>query len=118
AALHLSGVEQPPVRPPADIKGRYAARVSAELFDEGDNGEAAALLAFGLDPGVLPAGPVGRVALFRDDAFKPHPAGMRIDILGLGFEVIRKEKARPLGNERRELLLALKQRLLPQVLPV
>src|SRR5262245_38045853 len=91
-ALHFAGIEQAAIVPPADIERRHPARICTELFDKGYDGERRAFAAFYLQPGLLPARAVGRVAPLRDESLEAHFARLPIDLIRVGLEMIGVEK--------------------------
>src|SRR5690349_1804413 len=110
AALHLAGIKQATGLPPPEIERRRSAWFRAQLFDEGNDRICAALAAFDLDPAFLPTRTVGRITPLRHNAFKAHLAGLGVDLLRVGFEVVGIEKASGhIRNQCLELLLAFAQ---------
>jgi hypothetical protein len=89
AAAGLAGIDEPIPVPAADVERSDLARPCAELFDKRHNGKRLALGAFELQPNVLAARAVGRIATLGDDPFKLELARVAIDgLAAVHFEVL------------------------------
>src|SRR5437764_4296241 len=90
-----------------------------KLFDERDDRKGLALLAFELEPGLLPARAVGRVGAFGDQAFQSELAGIPEYLLTVGFDVLNEHKGfGRVFQQRLKQPLALDKRGFAQVVPV